>query len=37
MDFSRDGKRLITADESTINLYDAENAKKLKTLFNKVN
>lgn len=37
MDFSEDGTLLACADDNTLVIYDALNAKKMKTLFNKVN
>ena len=37
IDFSEDGSLLVCADDNTLIIYDAINAKKVKTLFNKVN
>ena len=37
MDFSEDGNFLVCADDTTLIIFDAMNAKKVKTLFNKVN
>lgn len=37
MDFSEDGKLLVCADDTTLIAFDTINAKKMKTLFNKVN
>lgn len=36
IDFSDDGTRLISCDDQILNVYDTENGKKVKTLFNKV-
>lgn len=36
-DFSSDGKLLVTCDDVTLNLYNVQEARKLKTLYNKVN
>lgn len=37
LDFSEDGTLVVCADSTTLVIYDALNAKKIKTLFNKVN
>lgn len=37
LDFSEDGSLIVCADKNTLVVYDALNAKKVKTLFNKVN
>lgn len=37
LDFSEDGTLVVCADSTTLVVYDALNAKKLKMLFNKVN
>eukprot|EP01017_Pseudomicrothorax_dubius_P012271 TRINITY_DN1492_c0_g1_i7.p1 TRINITY_DN1492_c0_g1~~TRINITY_DN1492_c0_g1_i7.p1 ORF type:complete len:343 (+),score=73.06 TRINITY_DN1492_c0_g1_i7:110-1138(+) len=36
LDFSSDGKLLVSCDDNTLNLYDVLEGRKLKTLYNKV-
>lgn len=36
IDFSDDGSRVISCDDQVLNVYDTENGKKIKTLYNKV-
>lgn len=33
IDFSKDGKKIVTCDDTSLNVYDIEQGKKTKTLY----